>query len=163
MRIGQARDRHRLKTGKRLRLGGIDIDSLVESVAHSDGDCLLHAIAEAMLGALALGDLGTHFPDTVNERKGLDSAVIINTANQLIKNAGYQVVNVDTTVHLERPKLASMIGTMRMRVAELLNIPDSRVSIKATTGEGVGPVGTGEAIECDAVVLLERKKGDSDD
>ncbi len=163
MRVGQSRDTHRLKPGKWLRLGGVDIASPVEVVAHSDGDCLLHAFAEAMLGALALGDLGTHFPDTDAAHRKLDSGKILSAVCGMVKDAGYTLVNADSTVHLEVPTLAPKIDAMQRRVATLLDVPISRVSIKATTGEGVGPVGRGEAITCDAVVLLERKKGDTHD
>ena len=163
MRIGQSRDTHRLKPGKWLKIGGLDISSPVETIAHSDGDCLLHAIAEALLGALALGDLGTHFPDTDPTHRNLDSGRMLDTVYRMVKQAGYALVNLDSTVHLEKPKLAPKIDVMRKRVASILEVPVSRVSIKATTGEGLGPIGRGEAVVCDAVVLLERKKGDTHD
>ena len=157
MRIGQSRDIHRLEKGKTLTLGGVDIPSEFSSIGHSDGDVLLHAISEALLGALALGDLGTHFPDTDDTYKNMDSKVLLSRVFDLVNDQGYDLVNLDATVHLERPKLASSIMTMKETIASLLSAPLDAISLKATTGEGVGPVGRREAIEAECVVLLKKR------
>lgn len=155
-KIGFSRDKHRLNTGKRLTLGGIEIDSPYETVAHSDGDVLLHAISEALLGALALGDLGTHFPDSQKETKDMDSKKILANVYDMIKNKGYTLSNLDAMVHLEKPKLAAHIMPMCKTVAHILDVPVENVSIKATTGEAVDAVGRCEAIEAEAIVLLQQ-------
>ncbi|MGM0436343.1 MAG: 2-C-methyl-D-erythritol 2,4-cyclodiphosphate synthase [Bacillota bacterium] len=157
MRIGQSRDIHRLEKGKTLILGGIDIPSNVSAVGHSDADVLLHAISEALLGALALGDLGTHFPDTDETYKDMDSKVLLSRVVDMIKDQGYELVNLDATVHLETPKLASYIMPMKETIASLLRSPLDVISLKATTGEGVGPVGRKEAIEAECVVLVKKR------
>ncbi len=155
-RIGHSTDLHRLKSGKTLVLGGVAMDSDYESVGHSDADCLLHSMAEALLGALALGDLGTHFPDTDPSYKGLDSKKILQYAHDLIKSKNYHIVNLDSMVFLEQPKLKDYILPMRQTIADLLDIGVSQVSIKATTGEKIGLVGTSQAIVCETVCLLEK-------
>ncbi len=155
-RIGQSRDIHRLKRGKSLVLGGIEIPSPYAVDAHSDGDCLLHAIAEAMLGALAMGDLGQHFPDTPGKDEGRDSAQMLHKVYRMVREEGYHLVNLDATVHLERPKLASHIDSMRERIAGVLGVSTDKVSVKATRGERVGPIGKEEAIMAECVLLLEK-------
>ncbi len=155
-RIGQSRDIHRLTSGKSLVLGGIRIPSPYAVDAHSDGDCLLHAIAEAMLGALALGDLGKHFPDTPGKDEGRDSAKMLETVYDMVQKQGFHLGNLDATVHLERPKLASHIVPMRKRIAEILGVATEKVSVKATRGEKVGPIGKEEAIMAECVLLLEK-------
>ncbi len=157
MRIGQSRDIHRLEKGKTLILGGIELPSEVSAVGHSDADVLLHAISEALLGALALGDLGTHFPDSDDAYKNMDSKVLLSKVYDMVGNQGYELVNLDATVHLETPKVASYISPMKETIASLLDAPMDIVSLKATTGEGVGPVGRKEAIEAECVVLLKKR------
>ncbi len=159
MRIGHSRDRHPLKEGKPLRLGGIDIESEAGAVAHSDGDCLLHALTESMLGALALGDLGSHFPDTDARYEGADSAELLKIVAGWLKTRGYTIVNIDTTVFLERPKLAAYVPRIRACIAELLEVDKDCISVKATRGEGLGSIGRGEAVEAECVVLVQKRSG----
>ncbi|MFW6298780.1 MAG: 2-C-methyl-D-erythritol 2,4-cyclodiphosphate synthase [Bacillota bacterium] len=156
MRIGHSRDTHRLKKGSTLVLGGIEIPSPYEAVGHSDADCLLHAVSEAILGALALKDLGSHFPDTDASNQNLDSKEILGYTVERMRSKGFRLVNMDATVHLETPKLSGYIDAMRETIAKITNIKDDRISIKATTGEKVGPVGRSEAIEAECVVLIEQ-------
>ncbi len=156
-RIGHSRDLHRLKAGKSLKLGGLQIPSEVSAVAHSDGDCLLHSIAEAMLGALALGDLGTHFPDTDSAYEGFDSMQMLKKVYEMVKKRNFELVNVDATIHLEAPKLASHIDKMRQNIATNLGVKTERISVKATRGEGVDAVGRGEAVVCECVLLLHER------
>jgi len=158
LRIGRSTDVHRLKSGESLRLGGIDIPSEFETIAHSDGDCLLHAISEAFLGALALGDLGTHFPDTDSTARGRDSRDILKTVLEWTSERGFSLVNLDATVHLERPKLAPHVYDLRDSIARLLGAEMEQISIKATTGESLYPVGSKEAIICECTLLLEKTK-----
>ena len=162
IRIGQSRDTHRFKPGKGFMLGGVFIPALHTTVAHSDGDCLFHAIGEAMLGALALGDLGTHFSDRDPTHQGRDSADIVKEIHQMVQAQGYAIGNIDATVHLEVPKLMPYIDTIRSTIAEVLDVSTDRVSVKATTGEGVGIVGRQEALVCEAVVLMI-KRGETND
>ncbi len=156
IRIGYSKDIHRLKSGKRLNLGGIEIDSPYETIAHSDGDVLLHAISEALLGALALRDLGYHFPDTLTATKDLASTTILTTVYDMILKKGYQLTNIDSMVLLEKPKLSPHIDAMRHRVAALLKTDINTISIKATTFEGLGDGGNHQAIEAHATVLLQK-------
>lgn len=157
MRIGQSTDIHKLAPGKKIIVGGISIPSPLMSVGHSDADCLLHAITESLLGALALGDLGTWFPDTDSAYKGIDSSLLLKEVITHITDLKYHVVNIDCMVFLERPKLKPYIESIRKNIAQLLNIKPSQVSVKATTGEGIGIVGTSEAIVASSTVLLEQK------
>ena len=157
-RIGQSRDTHRLKAGKSLKLGGIKIPSKVGIVAHSDGDCLLHAIAEAMLGALALGDLGAFFPDTDATYEDFDSMRILQSVYEKVRKQNYVLVNLDATIHLETPKIAPYTDSIRENIAAKLKVKKDQISVKATRGEGVGAVGRKAAIVCECVVLL--KQGD---
>jgi len=154
MRCGIGHDLHRLRAGGPLRLGGVDVPGEVEAVGHSDGDALLHAITDAVLGALALGDIGEHFSDQDPAHRGRDSAGMLQHAIDLARARGYRVVQVDATVHLERPRLAAHRGAMRERIAALLGIPVADVSVKAKTGEGLGPVGEGRAVAGEAMVQL---------
>lgn len=156
-RIGQSRDIHRLeKNGRDFVLGGIHIPYTKGNVSHSDGDCLYHAIAESLLGALALGDLGKHFPDNDDKFKNIDSSVIIKETMKLVKEKGYHVVNIDTSVILEKPKLKDYIDEMRQNIASLLEIDIDAVSVKAQTNEKVDALGRNEAIEATSIVLLEK-------
>lgn len=156
MRIGQSTDIHRLERGYQLIIGGVHIPSIIGSVAHSDGDCLLHTVCESLIGALALGDLGKLFPDTSDEFKGISSGLLVKRVMSLVKEMGYKVVNIDSTVFLEEPKLSSYIDEMRSNIADLLEIEINQVSVKATTSEKVGIVGREEAIMAESIVLLEK-------
>jgi 2-C-methyl-D-erythritol 2,4-cyclodiphosphate synthase len=127
-------------------------------VGHSDADAVLHAIADALLGAAALGDIGDIFPDTDPQYRGADSANLLGEVVRRVRAAGWRTTNVDLIIHAERPKLAPHKLAMRNRIAELLQIPPDRVSVKAKTGELVGPIGRGEAITCEAVVLIEQRR-----
>ncbi len=158
IRIGHGHDTHRLETGKRLRLGGIDIEASVQAIGHSDADCLVHAICDALLGALTLGDLGRHFPDTDRRYQAIDSTILLQDIVKMMQTRGFQIGHLDATVHLEKPKLAPHIHAMRTVLAHHLNTDLERINIKATTGEGIGIIGRGEAIVCDAVVLLEKRR-----
>lgn len=154
MRIGFGNDIHRLEAGKTLILGGIEIESEVGAVGHSDADALLHAITDAILGALALGDIGTHFSDTDERWKNADSRVFLSEAVRMMKAENYKIANVDSVINLEKPKLKSHIQKMREQVAQILEVELNQVSIKAKTGEKVDAVGENRAIKTEAVVLL---------
>ena len=155
IRIGQSRDIHRLDDNKRkFIVGGVIIPHTLGLVSHSDGDCLYHAIAESLLGALALGDLGKHFPDNTDEYLDYDSSLIVKSVMEMVKEKGYIVKNIDCSIILERPKLAPHIDAIRNNVASLLEIEIDRVSIKAQTNEKCGEIGQGKAIECTSIVLL---------
>jgi len=154
MRIGHGYDLHALAPGGRLVLGGVQIPHSHGPVAHSDGDVLLHALADALLGAAALGDIGQHFPDTDPAFAGADSRALLRHVAALVRDAGYSVANVDATVLAQRPKLAPHRDAMRANIAADLGLDIGAVSVKATTTEGLGPVGRGEAISAHAVCLL---------
>lgn len=156
-RIGFGNDIHRLERGKSLVLGGVRIESDFGAVGHSDADALLHSVTDALLGALALGDIGSHFSDSDARWKNADSLVFLAEAVRLMKEKGYQVVNVDSTINLEKPKLRPHIDRMRENLAVNLGIEVSCVSVKAKTGEGVDAVGKSEAIKAEAVILLKKK------
>ncbi len=160
MRVGHGWDVHKLKEGRPFVLGGVTIPHLKGPVGHSDGDVLLHALTDALLGAAALGDIGTHFPDTDARWKGADSSRLLVLAAGLVLKAGFRPVNVDVTVLLQEPKLGPHREAIVSRVASLLGLGEDRVNVKAKTYEKLGPVGTGEAIECHAVVLLEETSSD---
>ena len=153
-RIGQGYDVHALAPQLPLWLGGIRIDSPVGCIAHSDGDVAIHALCDALLGALALGDIGYHFPDNSDEFKGIDSKILLARVLGLVRERGWQPVNVDITIALQRPKLAPHIAGMRACLAGILGISEDRVSVKATTTEKLGFVGRGEGCEVWAVALL---------
>jgi len=154
-RIGQGIDFHRLEKGLKLWLGGVHIPSEKGCVAHSDGDVLLHAICDAMLGAAALGDIGHHFPDTSPEFKNIDSKILLERTLALIKAKGFSVVNIDSTVCLEKPKIAGFIPEMRSVIAWVLETLPENISVKATTTEKLGFTGREEGIIALAVVLLQ--------
>ena len=154
-RIGFGNDIHRLAAGRKLILGGVHVPFELGPVGHSDGDALAHAVCDALLGAAALGDIGRHFPDTSPEWHNASSLMFLRRAQELLDQAGYRIVNLDSTISLERPKLAPLIPEMKEKLAEALGIGAQQVSIKAKTGEGLGAVGKGEAIRADAVVLIE--------
>jgi len=155
IRIGHSFDLHRLEAGKRLVIGGIDIPFDKGLVAVSDGDVLLHALAESMLGALALGDLGTHFPPSDPASEGLDSSLILKTVYDKIKQAGYDIVNIDTMIYAEKPSLKPYKKSMQAHIARLLQIKTTQVSVKATTMERLGPIGHQEAIAASSTILLK--------
>ncbi|MCI0505572.1 MAG: 2-C-methyl-D-erythritol 2,4-cyclodiphosphate synthase [Gammaproteobacteria bacterium] len=155
MRIGHGYDAHRFKEGKGIVLGGVDIPFNKSFEAHSDGDVLLHALCDAMLGAAALGDIGKHFPDASDEYKGISSRLLLQKVHALISKKHFTVGNVDITVVAEAPKLAPFIDNMRQHISEDLEVPINCVSVKATTTEGMGFVGRGEGVEVHAVVLLK--------
>ena len=154
IRIGNGYDVHALAEGLPLWLGGVKIDSPTGCIAHSDGDVAIHALCDALLGALALGDIGKHFPDTSEEFKGIDSKLLLKRTMDLIKSEGWSVSNVDITIAMQRPKLAPYIISMRESVADVMGIGADRVSVKATTTEKLGFVGRGEGCEVYAVALL---------
>lgn len=156
MRIGHGYDVHRLKEGRRLILGGVDIPFEMGLDGHSDADVLVHAVMDAMLGALALGDIGKHFPDTDPAYKGADSIGLLRQVGRIIASHGYRVGNIDSTVCAQRPKLAPFIDKMRENIAHALEIDISQVSVKATTEEKLGFTGEGLGMSATAVCLLER-------
>ena len=158
IRIGQSSDIHQLVEGRDLILGGVKIEHTKGLLGHSDADALLHAIAEAILGSVALGDLGKHFPDTDPKWKGADSMRILEGCNDLLHKKGYHVVNVDSLVMIERPKMAPHIPLMRENIAKALHTDVSRINIKATRGEKLGFVGNEEGIVSMAVCLIEEKR-----
>ncbi len=155
IRIGFSKDIHPLVPGRPFILGGVKIESPFGPIGHSDADCLLHAITESILGALALGDLGKFFPDDDPKYKNYDSSLILKEVFDYIDKKGYVVSNLDCMVSLEKPKLRPYVDDMRRHIAGILNVEPSRVSVKATTFEGLGIVGEGKAIICEAIVLLE--------
>src|SRR5271167_1717548 len=155
MRIGCGWDSHAFQAGVPLKIGGIAIDHPEGLAGHSDGDVLLHAITDALLGALAVGDIGSFFPPGDPRWKDADSAIFLNLALEELQHAGFRVVNVDTTLVLAAPKIAPIAGEMRARVADLLGVPIDQVSIKAKTPEGLG---LDHVAQCHAVALVERVK-----
>ena len=157
LRIGFSKDIHQLVEGRRLIIGGVIIPFNKGELAHSDGDVLYHALAESILGALALGDLGTHFPDNSEATKDMDSKDIVYKVVTMMFEKGYEVNNVDLFISLERPKLKDYIPEIRQNVASILNVSLDQVSVKAGTNEGVGPVGEGKAIEATSIILLKEK------
>ncbi len=154
IRVGYGYDVHQFVEGRKLILGGIEIPNHVGLLGHSDADVLLHAITDAILGALALGDIGTHFPDTDPAWQGADSAELLRGAYKLVTDNGYRVSNIDATVVAETPKLKPYIGDITHRIAGVLKIEPDRVSIKATTSEKMGFVGRNEGIAAMATVLV---------
>jgi 2-C-methyl-D-erythritol 2,4-cyclodiphosphate synthase len=156
IRIGQGIDFHRLEKGLNLWLGGINIPSEKGCVAHSDGDVLLHAICDALLGAAGLRDIGYYFPDTSQDFKNIDSKVLLKKTFTLVMDKGFSVINIDSTVCLERPKISSFIQEMRTVISALVETEPDNVSIKATTTEKLGFTGREEGIIAIAVVLLSR-------
>jgi 2-C-methyl-D-erythritol 2,4-cyclodiphosphate synthase len=156
LRIGHGYDVHALAKGESLWLGGVKIEHEKGTIAHSDGDVLIHAICDAMLGALAQGDIGKHFPDTDNKYKNVDSKILLKECNNLIKQKGYKIANIDSTICAQRPKLRNYIDTMREIMSEILSIHVDQVSVKATTTEKLGFVGREEGISAYAVILLQK-------
>ncbi len=156
MRIGEGYDVHRLAEGRKLILGGVEIPYEKGLLGHSDADAALHALADALLGALALGDIGQHFPDSDERWRGADSLVLLRAVYDMVKARGYALGNADLTIMAQRPKLAPHIPLMRARIAAALETAAENVSVKATTEEGLGFTGRGEGIAARAVVLLDK-------
>ena len=154
IRIGHGYDVHALADGLRLVIGGVELEHTKGCVAHSDGDVAIHAICDAMLGALALGDIGKLFPDTSAEFKGIDSKILLRRVCDLVQESGYAISNVDCTIAMQRPKLRPHIDNMRATLASVMGLDVSRVSVKATTTERLGFEGREEGVSTHAVVLL---------
>lgn len=156
-RIGQGYDVHRLAEGESLWLGGVLVPHSKGTVAHSDGDVVIHAICDALLGALKLRDIGTHFPDNAAEFKNIDSKILLKKSYDLVKGKGYEIVNIDSTISAQQPKLLPFIPEMETTMAKVLNINVDLVSVKATTTEKLGFEGREEGISVIAVVLLKKR------
>jgi 2-C-methyl-D-erythritol 2,4-cyclodiphosphate synthase len=154
LRIGYGYDVHRLVENRKLILGGVEVPCEKGLDGHSDADVLLHAISDALLGAAALGDIGKHFPDTDQRYKGISSLLLLKHVGDLLTHHRYEIVNIDATVVLERPKIAPYIDQMRQNIADVLALPIQKISIKATTSERLGFVGTGEGAVAHAITLL---------
>ena len=156
IRIGNGYDVHRLAPGLKLTLGGLEIPHEKGCVAHSDGDVIIHALCDALLGALALGDIGHHFPDTSAEFAGIDSRILLSRTYAMVREQGYSLVNADITLLLQRPKIAPYVERMRQTLADVLGVEVSQVAIKATTTERLGFVGREEGVAAYAAVLVSR-------
>ena len=156
-RIGSGVDFHRLAEGRAVWIGGVNIPHYEGAVGHSDADVLLHAICDAMLGALCLGDIGVHFPDTDATYKNIDSKILLQKTIDLISNEGYSVVNIDSTLCLETPKIKSYVSVMQKAIAGIAGITEKDISIKATTTEKMGFAGREEGLMAYATVLLQKK------
>ena len=155
-KIGNGYDIHRLIEGRKLILGGIEINYEKGLLGHSDADVLIHSMMDAMLGALALGDIGQHFPDTDPMYKGISSVLLLEKVNELVLSKGYKISNTDNIILAEKPKMKDIIPLMRENLSKILKIPQDSISIKATTMEKLGPIGEGQAIAVQSVVLLEK-------
>ena len=155
-RTGFGYDIHRLEEGLEMVLGGVHIPHKKGCVAHSDGDALIHALCDAMLGALALGDIGMHFPDNSDEFKGIDSKILLSRVNEMVQAEGWQLGNADMMLLLQKPKIAPFVPMMRQTLADVLGVEVSRISVKATTNEGLGPIGNEEGVAAYATVLLQK-------
>ena len=153
-RIGEGWDIHALVAGRKLILGGVDVPFHLGLLGHSDADALLHAITDALLGAAALGDIGTHFPDTDATFKGADSSALLAEAARRVRAKGFEIGNIDSTVIAQAPKLMPHIPAMRAHIAQTLGLQPDQVNVKAKTAEKMGPVGLGQAMEARAVALL---------
>ena len=156
IRIGNGYDVHVLAEGRKLILGGVEIPHTKGVLGHSDGDVLVHAIMDAMLGALALGDIGQHFPDTDMKYENIDSTILLKRVKELIAERGYKIINLDSIIVLQKPKVKPYIEAMRKRIAEVLEIDVEQVSIKATTEEKLGFTGDESGVKSYCVVLLEK-------
>ena len=157
MRIGHGYDVHRLVEGRKLIIGGVEIDHTMGLLGHSDADVLVHAIMDSLLGAAALMDIGNHFPDTDESYKGADSLKLLAHVKDLLKDSGYGIINIDTTIIAQKPKLAQHIYKMRENIANTLQIPVDCINIKATTEEGLGFSGKEEGIAAHSVSLIQKK------
>ena len=157
IRVGHGYDVHALGEGLRLVLGGVEIPHTKGCIAHSDGDVLVHAICDALLGAAALGDIGKHFPDTSSEFKGIDSLILLRRVVVLLGEEGYTIANIDSTIAMQRPKLRPHIDTMRARIAEAAGLTIGQVSVKATTTEHLGFEGEEKGVSATAVCLITKE------
>lgn len=156
LRIGNGYDVHILTEGRKLMLGGVEVSHTKGVLGHSDGDVLIHAIMDAMLGALALGDIGQHFPDTDMKYENIDSMILLKKVKELVAERGYRVINLDSIIVLQKPKIKPYIEAMRKRIAEVLEIDMEQVSVKATTEEKLGFTGDESGVKSYCVVLLEK-------
>ncbi|MCT4618545.1 MAG: 2-C-methyl-D-erythritol 2,4-cyclodiphosphate synthase [Marinisporobacter sp.] len=156
MRVGMGYDVHRLVKGRKLILGGVEIPYEKGLLGHSDADVLLHAIKDALLGAVALGDIGKHFPDTDDRFKGASSIKLLSEVNNMLKSMGYKVNNIDSTIIAQKPKMAPYIEEMRKNIADTLGVAIDCINVKATTTEGLGFTGTGEGIASQAIASVVR-------
>ncbi|MBR2027240.1 MAG: 2-C-methyl-D-erythritol 2,4-cyclodiphosphate synthase [Alistipes sp.] len=157
IRVGHGYDVHALGEGLRLVLGGVEIPHTKGCIAHSDGDVLVHAICDALLGAAAMGDIGKHFPDTSSEFKGIDSLILLRRVVALLDEEGYTISNIDSTIAMQRPKLRPHIDTMRARIAEAAGLTIEQVSVKATTTEHLGFEGEERGVSATAVCLITKE------
>ena len=155
-RIGHGYDVHRLEEGKKFIIGGIEINHSKGAIGHSDADVVIHVICDALLGAMSLGDIGSHFPDTDNKYKGIDSKILLRDVINIMKENKYDIVNIDVTILLQKPKLRDHIDTMRKTIAEITGSEVSSISVKATTTEGLGFVGREEGVAAHCVCLLKK-------
>lgn len=158
MRIGSGYDVHRLAEGRKLILGGVEIPYEKGLLGHSDADVLVHAVMDALLGAAAMGDIGRHFPDNDEQYKNISSLLLLKKVSLLLKERGYNTINIDATVIAQRPKLAPYIEQMVKNMADVLGVPCDSINVKATTEEGLGFTGSGEGIAAQAVCLIEKIK-----
>ena len=156
IRVGQGSDIHALAVGRKLIIGGVEIPNERGLLGHSDADVLLHAITDALLGAAGLGDIGRHFPDTDERYRGVDSRVLLRAVRELLRERGWLIVNVDSTINAQRPKMAPHIPAMVSCIASDLGVSPGCVNVKAKTGERLGFVGREEGISCDAIALIEK-------
>ena len=157
-RVGQGRDLHRLAPGEDLIIGGINIPYRLGTVAHSDGDVMLHAIIDALLGSCSLGDIGQYFPESDSSIKGIASSQLLARILELEQLKNIKIINIDSTIQLQSPKLSSFLPEMRENIAQLLGMESDRISIKAKTGECCDSIGRKEAIACDVIILIEKLK-----
>jgi 2-C-methyl-D-erythritol 2,4-cyclodiphosphate synthase len=158
LRIGQGYDIHRLVSGEKLILGGITIPSEVSAIGHSDADVLIHAISDALLGAAGLGDLGTHFPSSDKKLTGISSTIILKDVLNMLKRNNFEIINCDSTILLETPKLLPFIADIQKNISKMLNIEQNEVSIKAKTKEQLDSVGSKQGIEVFAIVLIYKNE-----
>ena len=158
MRIGQSKDIHKLVEGRDLIIGGVKIPYEKGLLGHSDADVLLHAIIESLIGAMGIKDIGTHFPDTDPRYKGISSLLLLDETYKMLEENGYEIVNIDSLINIEKPKMAPHIDQMRRNIAEHLHCDESRINVKATRGEGLGFVGRGEGAIAYAVCLIDEKR-----
>ena len=156
IRVGQGFDVHAFAENRKLILGGVDIPYHLGLAGHSDADVLIHAICDALLGAACLGDIGHHFPDADPALAGVDSTILLAKVNQSVQDLGYRIGNIDATVIAQKPKLATYIEPMRVRLADVLNVDVTAINLKATTTEKLGFTGRGEGIAAQAIVLLQQ-------
>ena len=158
MRIGQSKDIHRLVEGRDLIIGGVKIPYEKGLLGHSDADVLLHAVIESLIGAMGLKDIGTHFPDKDPKYEGISSLKLLDATYEMLNEHGYEVVNIDSLIVIEKPRMAPYIDEMRKNIAEHLHCDISQINVKATCGEGLGFIGKGEGAMAEAVCLIEEKK-----